>query len=740
MSTMSTTGLYDEDLHGTNPANLIDSEIQTLQVPSGDDYYFIIPKAAPFFADSMEVYNALTGDPYVENDDFLLGHYFIEAMDSIGRPICGSIRFMKRTIQGQVRLRYRTIGGQWGFSDQAILAELSNRQNNPLIRSWAQIDVLPALFPPLEHSQPVNSLVGSKEILAALENLAEIMEAAAEGASQSHLTDFGNPHKVTAAQVLLGNVPNYAAATDPEAIAGTKVDALMTPRGTFLQIQEKALKPLNAHINQTGNVHNMVAADINLGNVPNFRKATPTDAVDITNDNTLMTPYTTSLLIEKLSNLARIDDLENLIKDHIADTNNPHELTPAILGMYSNAEIDQKIANAQGGGDADTFGGKTPLEWEDSFVSSLQGETIITRVTDQHVINNTNYSALVTDSPWTPDMEAAFQRTKVGAAQSGYNSYMVVNADNYYRVIAASDAPPIPDVSHFGINGFSTAKNASYVVQPNGSILAVGADAIQAPNGWKDDANFLPANRCDSVWATGNKVYVRKWVPDAGTEDNEIYGDVYSYDAGGNLTLVVPTAVGMVDLFTSSQHKYVGETTVIEKTGSVFEGVGTSGWVTAITTALNYVRSQLVGDDVIRDVRVGDDHVIIATEADGTLYIYNIVRAGQTVTGLTLVNNPVFTVNGLPTTTIGTSFQITGAYDHFAILLEDRSVAFYGDTTQGQAEVDSDNGPFLSVAAGNGFTVTVNDQNQTVFWGNSPDNSMLYGRRGITVPTPGVTP
>lgn len=262
MSTMSTTGLYEEDLHGTNPANLITNEVQTLQVPGAEDYYFIIPKAAPYFADSLKVFNAQTGTQYVENVDYLVGHYFIEAMNSIGRPICGSIRFMKRTIQGQVRLTYRTIGGQWGFSDTAILAELSNRQLNPLTRSWAQIDVLPALFPPLEHSQPVNSLIGSKQIIISLDNLAAVIEAQAEGASQSHLTDFNNPHRVTAVQLQLGNVPNYGMATDTEARAGIRTDALMSPRGVFLQITDKAIAPLNAHINATGNVHRLVAADI----------------------------------------------------------------------------------------------------------------------------------------------------------------------------------------------------------------------------------------------------------------------------------------------------------------------------------------------------------------------------------------------------------------------------------------------------------------------------------------------
>ncbi|MBG7006393.1 hypothetical protein I5G20_13505, partial [Pseudomonas aeruginosa] len=128
------TGLYPFDPNGTNPQNFIKGERQTLQVPDGDDYYFIIPFAAPFFVDSLRLFNPLTNQTYVEGVDYLIGHWFIEAMESIGRPIAGSIRIMKRSINAMIGMDYRTIGGQWGFSNQQILAELARKQYNPLIR------------------------------------------------------------------------------------------------------------------------------------------------------------------------------------------------------------------------------------------------------------------------------------------------------------------------------------------------------------------------------------------------------------------------------------------------------------------------------------------------------------------------------------------------------------------------------------------------------------------------------
>lgn len=742
MSTMSTTGLYPEDLNGNNPLNLVTGEVQTLQVPGPDDYYFIIPKAAPYFADSLKVYNHQTGTLYVENVDYLVGHYFIEAMDSIGRPICGSIRFMKRTIQGQVRLEYRTIGGQWGFSDAAILAELSNRQLNPLIRSWGQIDVLPALFPVLEHTQPVNSLIGSAQILVALEDLTAVIEAAAAGASQSHLLDYANPHRVTKAQVLLGLVQNYGMATDVEAKAGVRTDVYMSSRAVYLQVMEKALIPLNAHTAATGNVHGLVAADINLGRVPNFAAATPTEAIDITNNNTLLTPYTGALLVEQLSNGPRVDALENLIRTHIADTNNPHQLTPEILGMYSNAQIDQMLDDiSSGGGDATTFGGKTPAEWEDGFTSVDDVESVIDKVRIQHETNITLIQTVTLTSSWTPANETAYQNSLIGSVTAGYGMYGVMNAFNSVNLIQASDVPQLPntDTLRNAADGWAAVKDAVYVIAPNGALRAYGSASVAAPVGWKDDVSFNAANALEAVWATKDLVYIRKrGTPPVGANP-AIPGDLYMYGAVTPLTLVSASANGPVAIYTSSQQTYIGETSVLEIADNVFQGRGTGPWVTAINAVITAVTTEIEGkdaSDTIRDVCIGDTHVIIASAVRGDLYVYQINRTGNTVTGVVRVADPlIFNTHGTPVPigTITGTKAVSGAYKHFCIVTEDDEALFFGDNSQGQCEVDNAAGPFLGIEAGNNYTVTVNTKHQTQFWGNSPDNSMLYSHRGTTI-------
>ena len=63
----------------------------------------------------------------------------------------------------------------------------------------------------------------------------------------SHTGNVSNPHKVTKEQVGLGNVPNYAVATNAEALAGAASDKLVTPAGVKAYVDQQ-LSILRAEI------------------------------------------------------------------------------------------------------------------------------------------------------------------------------------------------------------------------------------------------------------------------------------------------------------------------------------------------------------------------------------------------------------------------------------------------------------------------------------------------------------
>lgn len=729
----STTILYPEDLNGTNPLNLITNEIHNLQPPGPKDFYFIIPFAAPFFVESLEVYNPANGAKYVEGIDYLVGHRFIEAMDSIGRPVAGSIRFLRQSIVGQVLLNYRTIGGPWGFSDQAILRELANVKLNPIVRSWGDIDVLPYSFPPLLHDQPLNSLIGSAELKASLDHIADVMEATASGTTQSHLVDYNNPHRVTKQQVLLGNVPNFAMATDLQMVEATRADLFTNPRGVLLSIQEFALKPLNTHINATGNVHRMVPADIGLGNVPNYPAATPAQAIDPTNTTTLLTPYTGALLVQKLNNDPRLDQLIIDFNNHLTAVN-PHGITPALIGTLTTQEIEQRIqAGGGSGGDAATFDGQTPAQWIDKFPVNADINEMLTATALIYADGTKAINLIDMSDPIGPEQIAQRNALKINSAFGEYGAYGLYNSLSDLRIVASTPAVGFPTtVVANAENVWSSNKNANYYVSPVGGISAWGTSVIPIPI--KYTGVPTAANKSVGIWSsrndfwiqlnTGNLVRVNR----DQSESVEVTGkDIL--DCRVNNGIVDPRPFGIAVL--------AGDTITIE-------AFGDAGWKQAITTVVaNW------GSQKYLDCRISNEYVnFITSTGDAAnqvtyLRIYKI-NYGATIT-LTEVTNQISVYNhgtGATVTadTVRGVTHVAGSYTHSVFTLPRAGTQFsdllsYGDGSQGQLAIPLASAPFLSIAAGFEYTITINKMNFVEFWGNSPDNSMLY-RGGAFLETP----
>lgn len=745
----STTNLYPEDLYGTNPANLITNEPQTLQTPGPTDFYFIIPKAAPFFVDSLKVINAANGQPYVEGDDYQIGHLFVEAMDSIGRPIAGSIRFMRPTITGQVLLTYRTIGGPWGFSDQDILRELSNKQVNPLIRSWGDIAPLPYAFPPLPHDQRINTLIGSKELNDSLKHIADVLEATAAGTTESHLVDYNNPHRVTATQVGLGNVPNFSMATEQQHLDATATNLFTNPRGVRAMINLFAVDPLNAHINAKGNVHDLTAAELGLGNVPNWLPATATTALDPTNNSSFMTPYTTTLLLQKSMNDPRLDQLIIDFNEHLT-ANNPHHITPEMIGTYTSAQIDQMIRQASGGGDAATFNGETPTEWEAKFPSADDLNTILDELASTYQTETVKLTQLDAEDPITEQQRNERNARRIGSAFGSYGAYGLYNTYNDLRLVFDPTVVGGELPTKVVLNGamrWASAQNASYYVKDDGSIDTGGSEAITIPVGYASGAGFVPANASKHVFTSKDYLYVHR-------TDNKLMLLV----RGATAFTEIGTYPEIDNLYTNNglqdPRVFSVVRTPIDDDTFDWSPIGDASWVTAANAIKSRASSQ--GYTVV-DTRVGTEYFnVIVTKANVyTLWIYKINYGAQItmtdVTATTDIMNHTTGVSAKANTVVGIT-QLAGSYNHFVFTQpipgageqggngepEDLCLLYsFGDNSNGQLEITSASGPFFAVGAGFGYTVTINKQHFAEFWGDSPNNSLIYtGGSLILPPTP----
>lgn len=119
------------------------------------------------------------------------------------------------------------------------------------------------------------------QVSGALNNLQQIVT--------NHISAItGNVHQVTKTEIGLSNIPN--AITDEVTINDHDVLATSIATSTLHT-------KIQVHEDKTGNVHSLVKADIELGNVENYPPADSNTAIDATNNTTYMTPKTTYMAV-----------------------------------------------------------------------------------------------------------------------------------------------------------------------------------------------------------------------------------------------------------------------------------------------------------------------------------------------------------------------------------------------------------------------------------------------------------
>ena len=318
------TYAYPFDPTGTQAVNLIQGERIVLQMPALSGYLFIVPSAAPYFAESMQIIHHPSGRTLVEGVDYSLTHRFHDASLAVAKPIYGSITFMDKTLQGVVELRYQTVGGAWTLDEATILNILSNAVLNPRRTTWEQIVNLPFQFPVIDHEWDLVDMVGASAVVTALYAVRDAIRATGDAAIDDHIADQANPHGTTKAQVGLADVQNYPVASLAEAQAGTAADRYMTPQRVAQTIVALIGNAFDAHLDDFANPHMVTAAQVGLADVQNFPVATLQEARDGIVNNRYMTPARVkdAIAFQTASFVA-----------HATSTDNPHNTNKAQVGL-----------------------------------------------------------------------------------------------------------------------------------------------------------------------------------------------------------------------------------------------------------------------------------------------------------------------------------------------------------------------------------------------------------------------
>jgi hypothetical protein len=186
-------------------------------------------------------------------------------------------------------------------------------------------------------------------------------------AFQAHLTNYSNPHQVTATQVNLGNVQNYGIATIAQAQAGTINTAYLTPQQVAAAVTTQALAPLNAHINNTSNPHLTTKSQVGLSSVQNYGIATTTDAQNGVSNVLYMTPQLVAAAVQF--------QVGNTLTAHINNTSNPHATTAAQVGLgnvNNTSDINKPISTATQSALNTKATLNTPVQFTGVYLSAAQ--------------------------------------------------------------------------------------------------------------------------------------------------------------------------------------------------------------------------------------------------------------------------------------------------------------------------------------------------------------------------------
>lgn len=216
---MELISLYSFDPTGRSPANRIDNETITVIPPEQiKDYSYVIPRAAPFYVDTLIVRNGLNvgSRRLIENVDYWCVIDFLSASHSLQRRVCVGIALLDASYSGTLYVTYQTVGGNYTLADYSILEELIRERYIVKHVSYEQIINLPSGFAPDWHKHEVADMVGMSEVVTSMKGIITALQtnAGSFGQLSSSFNDhIENLRAHTPSEIGLGNVKNFGVAT-----------------------------------------------------------------------------------------------------------------------------------------------------------------------------------------------------------------------------------------------------------------------------------------------------------------------------------------------------------------------------------------------------------------------------------------------------------------------------------------------------------------------------------------------
>lgn len=339
------------DPTGTLPANKRVLERHTVTTRSTR---VIKPDFSPYFTESMLVYSATgtTANPVFTLLTHGVDYSFVELYEGVtkvtGKEVCRALLIHRASLPDDFALTYQALGGPQNIDYKALAHAVGtlNQSGQPV--DWNDITDKPTGFPPGPHLHDSQDVYGLEYLV---ENLRAMVYSVQQGSDASekdmlenvaksrhdallvlrtffqqldeHFYDWDNPHGVTKGQIQLGSVENRHFV--PKVVNGQPVENYASPRTTFNIIKGALLGDILKHIDDHRNPHEVTKTQIGLPLVQNFTMGV---ASDITATVPPADKYVSPLMVAEATPV-----LVGGILGHVADHENPHNLTKAQIGL-----------------------------------------------------------------------------------------------------------------------------------------------------------------------------------------------------------------------------------------------------------------------------------------------------------------------------------------------------------------------------------------------------------------------
>lgn len=221
----------------TNPANIVDGEVQTVTANTGADQQVLIPRYAPFYADDVQIARVVgqTQTPLVQGVDYEFCLPFISGSRATKKACYGGILLKDNLQDIAVRLRYPTIGGTWTYFPG--LTEIYDflARTDARVTAWEQFAEYSVSFPVITTPWDKPDRTSLKDLGVSIQTLiTEVIDGMMLGAQRSrqavsHVFDFNRPHGTNKSHIGLGQLADYPPATDAQAADPTNNVSYVSP-------------------------------------------------------------------------------------------------------------------------------------------------------------------------------------------------------------------------------------------------------------------------------------------------------------------------------------------------------------------------------------------------------------------------------------------------------------------------------------------------------------------------------